>query len=193
MSRRFLRRTILLTLVPSASFAGLYVAILLHRSRTPAASVVVVDQLRQTRELIGLIVEVAEPRRSTNTGKLGGIEVTLMVHGEAHLGVDLSAMQIDAVDESNKQLMISLPPPTVRMAKVDMQRTIFVRHHRYGLWPLVQVERVDRQIVAQALADAEQAIRHAGEARLPNACQPIERAINDLAAQHGWEVIVRWR
>jgi len=132
---------------------------------------------------------------TTKSGKLGGIEVVLLVRGQAHMGVDLGQMTIESVDETAHSITLSLPPPTVRVAKVDPQRTLFLRHQRYGLWTLVQVEKVDREVVASALSDAQAVVQAAGAdpQRKPAAQGAVERALEDVVRQAGWTLHVHWR
>lgn len=193
MTRRFVVRLVLLVAAGVLSF--LLLDPIRLRLRPPAASAVIVDRLRTTRELIGLIVEVAEPRTTVKSGKLGGIEVVLLVRGQAHLGVDLSQMLIVSVDETTHTILLSLPPPTVRIAKVDPQQTLFLRHQRYGLWTLVQVEKVDREVVARALADAQNVVTATGAdpRHQPAAMRAIEQALTDIASQAGWTIDVYWQ
>ena len=166
-----------------------------QRLMQPAPSAVIVDRLRMTRELIGLVVEVAEPRTTTKSGKLGGIEVVLLVRGQAHLGVDLAQLAIESVDETTHSITLSLPPPTVRVAKVDPQQTLFLRHQRYGLWTLVQVEKVDRAVVATALMDAQNVVQAAGAdpQHQPAAMRAIEHMLHDFAHQARWTLHIHWR
>ena len=194
MTRRVIRYLVVLSAAADLSLLLLDTARRWLVPAAPAASAILVDRLRSTRELIGLIVEVAEPRTTTKSGKLGGIEVVLLVRGQAHLGVDLGQMTIESVDETTHSITVSLPPPTVRVAKVDPQQTLFLQHQRYGLWPLVQVEKVDREVVATALMDAEAAIHTAGgdPQHQPQAKHSIEQTLTDLTQQAGWTVEVRW-
>lgn len=193
MIRKFVLRMLALSVAAGLAF------LLLDQARRvltpPAASAVIVDRLRSTRELIGLIVEVAEPRTTIKSGKLGGIEVVLLVRGQAHLGVDLSLMRIESVDETTHTLIVTLPPPTVRIAKVDPQQTLFLRHQRYGLWTLVQVEKVDREVVATALADAQNVVHTTGAdpRHQPAAKRVIEQALTDIATQAKWTIHVHWQ
>ena len=197
MIRKFIVRFVVLSVVLSA-VAGLSILLLDQARRwltPPAPSVVIVDRLRQTRELIGTIVEVAEPRTTIKAGKLGGIEVTLLLRGQAHLGVALSQMTVESVDEAMHTIVIALPPPSVRVAKVDPQQTLFLRHQRYGLWMLCTVEKVDREIVAAALTEAQAVVQAAGAAaqHQPAARRSIEQALSDITAQAGWTIRVRWQ
>ena len=195
MTRRIIRYLVVLSAAAGLSLLLLDTARRWLVPAAPSASAILVDRLRSTRELIGLVVEVAEPRTTTKSGKLGGIEVVLLVRGQAHLGVDLAQMTIESVDETTHSITVSLPPPTVRVAKVDPQQTLFLQHQRYGLWPLVQVEKVDRAVVATALMDAQNVVQAAGAdpQHQPAAMRAIERALEDLTHQARWTIHIHWR
>jgi Protein of unknown function (DUF4230) len=58
----------------------------------------------------------------------------LVVHGSVTLGVDLSKVRFESVDQRNRTAVLVLPAPNVQSVSLDQQKTRIVAICESGLW-----------------------------------------------------------
>ena len=173
--------------------AGLYLATL-NTPPTPPSTRPTLHQLHQLADLLTLRVPVSDVQVSRIAGYTGGIELVLLVHGNAHLGTDLARGQFKGVDTDARRATLELPMPEVRQASLDHASTRVYRIDRQGLWHIVPGQAGEVALVNRALERAQQVVAEvtADNELKQRARNHAEQVIHPFFGQLGWEIEIHW-
>ena len=154
----------------------------------PPEIAIALRQIQELNELTVLRVPVQFIHEARLQGQLGGIAVLLDVHGQVDLGIDMSKVELTDVDTASRTATLLLPPVHVVSSRIDLEATRIYRIDRWSLWRCVVGEAGSRQVVAEALSEAESLIRASDEGQA-HAGQAEARArfvCSEAAARLAW-------
>ena len=165
----------------------------LTMSNPHVLSPITIEQIRETAELITLTVPLQQVVQAEVKGYTGSTKCLVLTVGEASIGCDLSSASVE-VDATQKQVVVTLPHPSVRSARLDQQATQVFAVHRSGLWQVLPGSAGEGEVVQKAMRQAEQVLADAGaQARhVEQARRQTERVLADLAGSQEWQVEVAW-
>jgi hypothetical protein len=154
-----------------------------------------IQEIQGLAELTTLKVTVADALVTEVRGTTGGIDVVLVVHGEARIGTDLSAAHFESINHENRTAVLVLPTPRIQSVRLDHARTRIVGIWPTGLWTIVPGSgSIDGIAVDRAFTQAEQVVAAAGDdpvlirrAKLESEC-----LLPAIFRSMGWRVVIRW-
>jgi len=153
--------------------------------------------LQQVRSLASLVttrVTLADAITSEIKGMGGSMSAVLVIRGDAEIAFDLQQARFSEIDSPGKRLILALPPPRVVQARVDHDHTKLFAVQRHGLWMLMRLDDVTRQLVDTSLREAQQTIERAAgdEAILATAREHAQQVLTAFASSLSWQLTIRW-
>jgi hypothetical protein len=127
-------------------------------------------------------------------GYAGGVAAIIVIHGDFLLGVDLSAAKFVTVDQQERSVVMTLPPPTVTSPRLDQDKTRLLCLNRQGLWSIIPGDAGQEAVVNHAYRHAQGVVAAAGAdpKLLEEARQHTESTLNGFFAAIRWKVTIHW-
>ncbi len=149
-----------------------------------------IEDIREIAKLAVLEVHVADVIEGRNAGG----RALVLVHGDADLAVDWSAIEVAATDAEQRVLTLNLPEPQVERARVDHDRTRVYEVVKTGVAAWNPFADPRPALLEDCMRAAQQSIDRA--ARDPAfVAQARLRTESLLTAYHqrlGWRTAIRW-
>jgi hypothetical protein len=187
-------RTVLVLLIGSAlGWAGA----IAFRPPLPADGIHTgpsIERMSELSQLLTLRIDVADVLVTRIDGVTGGVQVAMLVKGDAALGIDLSLARFDQVDHAHCTALLILPPPQASCARVDHDRSRLFALTADGLWAITPGTRDYLAVVDKAMAQAQDLVAsaaHSGDAD-ERARRHAELLLGVFFRSIGWNVNIRW-
>lgn len=150
--------------------------------------------IQKLQQLVTHRVLVSEIHETQVAGYTGSMVVTLVVHGDVLVGVDLQRARIVKKDDRKRELLIELPRPQVISPRLDHDHT-HVQHVAFtGLWQMVPGAAAQTLVVGRALREAQASVASAGAASdlLKDAEARTQGVLDAYGQSVGWNIHVCW-
>lgn len=165
------------------------------RVRSLVAAGPSVHRFEDLSSLVTLRVPITDVQATELGGVFGRVRVTVILKGEAELGIDLQRTRVEGLDPVARTCILEIPIPSIRRPRLDMDHTRIVSLQRsWTAWLLPGAPgRTDA--VNEALQQAQRRIERLVEDQglLADAREQCARALRELFRGLGYEVEVRWR
>lgn len=157
---------------------------------TPA----VIGRITELAELVVLRVPVSKVHVTKLGGYVGSVSCLVLVNGELELGNDLARARWEDVDTEARTAKLILAEPVVRRARLDHDQTSVYRIDRGGLRKGLPSAEPSRQVVNQAMIEAQADIEDAGDDSqyVDRARRHTEQVLQQFLKAMGWKVQVVW-
>ena len=155
-----------------------------------------VEAFHELAELTVLDVEVNEIATGSIRGRAGSTTAIVLVTGTVTLGVDLEQAVVIEANETQKIIVLSLPPPIVRRVSIDHDASQVLSCERSGLWELAVGDAHEAQAVERAFAIGQERLRHTGASikhTMMRARRQTESILTDFAAELNWMLDIHWQ
>lgn len=154
-----------------------------------------IEQIQQLASLTVLHIPVADVQVYTLTGYTGGIQAALVVKGDVEIATDLTAARLEMVDIDHRQAFLVLSPPVAIRPRVDHERTKIYKIDRSGLWQIIPGEAGERDLVNNAMQDAQRLIGNVGSQTdlIDQARSRTKEVITNFFRAIGWHLEIRWQ
>ncbi len=160
---------------------------------TSTAPHITLADIQRVADLVALRVPMHQIVEAKIEGFSGGVSGLLVVRGEAWIGTDVLAAEIE-IDDGTRTVTVALPRPTVLACRLDHERTSVFHVGRHGAWVLLPGPAGEAKLVERALRDAQRQLEAAAGAH-PNieaACRHAEDVLNELVGGRGWRLRLVW-
>ncbi|HVS73221.1 MAG TPA: DUF4230 domain-containing protein [Phycisphaerae bacterium] len=158
---------------------------------SPAPSL---NQIQELQELVTHRVLVSKIHETRVAGYTGSMIVTIVVHGDVLVGVDLQRARILEKDENKRQMLLELPLPQIISPRLDHDQTYTQHVATSGLWCLVPGSAAQAAVVDRALREAQTFIGTAAfdPGIFHDAQTRTQSTIESFGKCLGWQVQVCW-
>ncbi|MGD0463887.1 MAG: DUF4230 domain-containing protein [Tepidisphaeraceae bacterium] len=150
--------------------------------------------MSELSQLLTLRIDVADVLVSRIDGVTGGVQVAMLVKGDAALGIDLSLARFDQVDHAHCTALLILPPPQASCARVDHNRSRLFALKSDGLWAITPGTRDYLAVVDKAMVEAQDLVASAAGNNDADerARRHAEILLGAFFHSIGWQVRISW-
>tara|TARA_R110002111_G_scaffold198479_1_gene264132 strand:- start:1021 stop:1536 length:516 start_codon:yes stop_codon:yes gene_type:complete len=160
-----------------------------------AVTAPVIGRITELADLVVLKVPVSKVQVTRISGYFGSVDCVVLVNGELELlGTDLSRARWGEVDTETRTATLILTDPKIHRARLDHEETSVYRIDRGGLWKGLVSAEPSRQVVNQAMVEAQRVVEVLGEETdlLNRAKTHTEQVLSQFLNALGWEVKLVW-